>query len=334
MDLQQRIQLMVQLGQYMQNNDHNWQSVKNQATTANSWFTEEFVEIACQNIIHDFLGEDVLKKFVTEYNIPNINTNPKNIGIIMAGNLPLVGFHDFVCAFLSGHFQTIKLSSKDNVLLKHLVQFLYKEEVTVQNYIGFAEILKNCDAYIATGSNNSSRYFEEYFGKYPNIIRKNRTSVAIINGDESVEELENLCKDIALYYGLGCRNITKIYVPLHYNFEPLLQSLQTFEYFIEHHKYKHNYDYHLALLMMSNKFYMTNGSVVLVEYKELFSPVSQLHYEYYSNKEEVISELQENYKESLQCIVGKGFIPFGNAQNPQLNNYADGVDIMEFLLKL
>jgi hypothetical protein len=334
MDVQQRIELMVGLGQYMQENGTEWQAVKANAVLNNSWFTHQFVEIAVKNIVENFLQETALKNWASHYKIPNQNPQPQNVGIVMAGNLPLVGFHDFVCVFISGHIQTIKLSSKDNILLKHLVQYLYSQSVNVQNYISFAETLKNCDAYIATGSNNSSRYFDLYFGKYPNIIRTNRTSVGILNGHETDEELKLLSNDIALYYGLGCRNITKIYVPEQYNFEPLLNALQQFDYFIEHHKYKHNYDYHLALLMMSNKYYMTNGSTVLVEYYELFSPVSQLHYEYYSDINTVINSLTTIHQQQVQCIVGKNFTPFGKAQQPALTNYADGIDTMQFLLQL
>ena len=204
------------------------------------------------------------------------NIEPKNVGVVMAGNIPLVGFHDFLCVFISGHIQTIKLSSKDDVLLKHLVEKMYSWEVTMQNYVSFASMLKGCDAYIATGSNNSAVYFDYYFSKYPSIIRRNRTSVAILTGDETKEELEKLSDDIHVYFGLGCRNVTKIFVPRGYDFVPLLQSFHAYKYFADHHKYKNNYDYNLSIMIMNNRFYMTNESTLLVENDSFFSPISQL----------------------------------------------------------
>jgi len=195
-----------------------------------------------------------------------------------------------------------------------------------------SEMLKNCDAYIATGSNNSSRYFEYYFKNHPSIIRKNRTSVAILEGDENKEELEALADDVYQYFGLGCRNITKIFVPQQYDFVPLLEAFKKYDHLINHHKYKNNYDYNLAVHMLSNHFYMTNGSIILVEETSPFSPISQLNYEYYNNESEVRMKLLLN--ENIQCVAGKHNITFGKAQCPQLTDYADGVDTIEFLLSL
>ncbi|MFY7900242.1 MAG: hypothetical protein ACOVNY_08665 [Chitinophagaceae bacterium] len=211
---------------------------------------------------------------------------------------------------------------------------MYEYNIAIQNCVSFAENLKGCDAYIATGSNNTSRYFEYYFGKYPNIIRKNRTSIAILDGSETENELSLLADDIQLYFGLGCRNVTKLYVPNEYDFVPLLAALKKYHHFFEFHKYKHNYDYQLALLMLSNKFYMTNGSIVLAEEKSFFSPVSQINYEYYQLEEEnsLYQELQNNA--AIQCVVGKKGISFGKAQKPSLQNYADGIDTMQFLTSL
>ncbi|MBC7652075.1 MAG: acyl-CoA reductase, partial [Deinococcales bacterium] len=258
MDLQQRINIMVQLGKYMLSNDEDWLYTKEKAARDNAWFTEEFVNLSVSNIANKFLNEEKLTTWVKKYAVNDIISVPKNVGVVMAGNIPLVGFHDFLCVFISGHQQTIKASSKDEVLIKFLVKKLYEWEITIQNYIGFAENLKKCDAYIATGSNNSSRYFDYYFGKYPNIIRKNRTSVAVVDGTETEEDLDKLSNDIQLYFGLGCRNVTKLYVPENYDFIPLLNVLRKFEHYFLYHKYKHNYDYQLTILMMSNKFYMTN----------------------------------------------------------------------------
>ena len=250
----------------------------------------------------------------------------------MAGNIPLVGFHDFLCAFISGHQQVIKLSEKDDVLLPFIIDTLIQWNAKVVNYIIVADILKNCDAYIATGSNNSSRYFKYYFGKYPSVIRCNKTSVAILTGKETNEELSLLADDVHLYFGLGCRNVTHLHVPVGYDFTGLLNSFRKYEYFNDHSKYKNNYDYNLALLIMDNRLYMTNGTILLVENENIFSAVSQLHYTFYDPADVTISAMKEN--ENIQCLIGEGGIPFGEAQQPGLFDYADGTDIMEFLLGL
>ena len=332
MTLQYRIDLLVELGKYMLGSDEAWLEAKEKASYQNAWFAPEFIELSASNIAKDFLQKGKLIAWAESYGIPEENNHPKNVGVVMAGNIPLVGFHDFLCVFISGHQITIKPSSKDDVLLKHLVTKLYEWEITVQNMVSFAENLKGCDAYIATGSNNSSRYFDYYFGRFPNIIRRNRTSVAVVDGTETKEELELLADDIQLYFGLGCRNITKLLVPKAYDFIPLLDALKKYDHYFLFHKYKHNYDYHLALQMMGNKLYMTNGSVIFSEETSFFSPISQVNYEYYDDKSITMALLNGN--EDVQCVVGHGLVPFGKAQQPSLTDYADGVDTMEFLLKL
>jgi Acyl-CoA reductase (LuxC) len=331
MKLQQRIELLVELGKYLQENNVDWQAAKETAFNRNGWFTPEFSELAAANIAGNFLQPDLLEKWAAHYSLDD-NIGGKNVGIVMAGNIPLVGFHDFLCVFLSGHSQTIKLSSKDDVLLKHLVQQMYSQDVTVQNYIAFADRLKGCDGYIATGSSNTARYFDYYFGKYPSVIRRNRTSAAILDGTETSEELDRLADDVCLYFGLGCRNVTKLVVPEGYDFVPLLKAFDRFLYFADHFKYKNNYDYHLTIQIMNNRFYMTNGAVLLTEDPGLFSPISQLHYSFYTDKKAAAEELLQN--SDLQCLTGKGFTPFGQAQKPALTNYADGVDTLQFLLGL
>jgi hypothetical protein len=332
MDLQQRINLMVQLGKYMLSNDEEWLDIKNKAARDNAWFTEDFLNLSVSNIANQFLQEEKLENWAKNYLVNDTVSIPKNVGIVMAGNIPLVGFHDFLCVFISGHQQTIKASSKDEVLIKFLVKKLYEWEITVQNDVGFAENLKNCDAYIATGSNNSSRYFDYYFGKYPHIIRRNRTSVAVLDGTESEEDLNKLSDDIQLYFGLGCRNVTKLYVPKNYVFIPLLHALRKFDHYFLYHKYKHNYDYQLAILMMGNKFYMTNETVVFAENESIFSPVSQVNYEFYDDSIALSEKLLLN--KDIQCIVGKEFTAFGTAQQPSLTDYADGIDTMAFLASI
>lgn len=332
MILQERIELLEKLGQYLITNNDEWQSIKERAQRENPWFTPEFIDVAAKNIAEQFLNKTKLQSWMAEYDFRQELENPKKIGVVMAGNIPLVGFHDFLCVFITGHQILIKTSSKDDILIKHLVQKLINWKNELITKIEFAETLKNCDAYIATGSNNSGRLFEYYFGKYPNIIRKNRTSVAVLKGDETSEELSKLAQDIQLYYGLGCRNITKLFVPKDYNFVPLLDVLKEYDYYLENHKYKHNYDYHLALLIMGNKYYMNNGSIVFTENESLFSPISQVHYEFYDDSNTVLQQLKNT--EQVQCIEGKYGIDFGQAQQPQLMDYADGVDTIQFLLKL
>ena len=332
MILQERIDLLAQLGKYILNNTEEWVDVKERASRQNPWFVPEFIELSSNNIATQFLQEDKLLQWVSAYNLPTENTNIKNVGVVMAGNIPLVGFHDFLCVFITGHQITIKASSKDDILIKHLIKQLYQWEVTVQNLVSFSENLKGCDVYIATGSNNSSRYFEYYFGKYPSIIRRNRTSVAILNGEENIQELQLLADDIQQYFGLGCRNITKLYVPKEYDFIPLLEALKKYDYYFDFHKYKHNYDYNLAILIMGNKLYMNNGSILFVEDKSLFSPISQINYEYYDDIGELENTLKKNT--DVQCIVGVNNITLGDAQKPNLSDYADGVDTIQFMKEL
>jgi hypothetical protein len=332
MNLKERIKLLVTLGDYLLSNDEKWQEIKDNAERENAWFTKVFIDKAIKNVAEQFLAEDLLKEWAADYKVKDHPISEKNIGIVMAGNIPLVGFHDFLCAFISGNRQTIKASSKDSILIKHIVEKLIEWDEEVKDYVCFEENLKGCDAYIATGSNNSGRYFDYYFGKYPNIIRKNRTSVAVLNGNENEENLAELSDDIQMYFGLGCRNVTKLYVPNGYDFTPLLEALKKYDFYFEFHKYKHNYDYQLAILMMAHKFYMTNGSTILTENESIFSPVSQVNYEFYVDEKTLEEQIKVN--ESIQCIIGKGFIDFGKAQQPSLTDYADGIDTMKFIMEL
>ena len=330
MNLQMRIDLVTQLGQYILSDSPEWLETKQRVSLINPWFTSEFIDIAAGNLAKHFLDKKKLESWTSAYKIETVA--PKKIGIVMAGNIPLVGFHDFLCVFISGHKAIIKPSSKDEVLIKHLAQKLIDWDKRSNEMIVFQEMLKDCDAYIATGSNNSARYFEYYFKKYPHIIRRNRTSVAILDGNETAKELEELADDVHLYFGMGCRNVTKIYVPKDYDFIPLLSAFKKYDHFKDHHKYRNNYDYNLALHILNGKFYMANESIILLENPSVFSPISQLNYEFYTDKNTVIVSLRS--MEDLQCTVGHGHIPFGQAQLPSLTDYADGIDTVNFLIKL
>lgn len=332
LNLQQRVQILGHLQKYMLSEDAGWINTKSAAAENNPWFIPAFVNHAVQNIASRFLDSAELETWAASYLIDQVNTVAADIGITMAGNIPLAGFHDFLCVFVSGHKQTIRSSSKDQILLKHIVDKMTTWDAGVAEHIRFADMLKGCHAYIATGSGNTAKYFVYYFRKCPHIIRKNRTSVAILTGDEESEDLERLADDVHLYFGLGCRNVTKIFVPVGFDFLPLLDAFKKkYDWVIENHKYKHNYDYQLALQIMNRKFYMTNGSIILSESESLFSPVSQLNYQFYSSLDEVYAGMNPD---DVQCIAGVGKTPLGTAQSPSLTDYADGVDTMNFLTKI
>lgn len=332
MKLPYRINLLSGLGNYMLSGEPGWQEAKSKASRENGWFTPEFIDIAVQNIVSRFLQKNILEEWTSQLPDDLPEEKVKTVGIVMAGNIPLVGFHDFLSVFACGHKAIIKLSARDKELIKHLVEKLIEWEPLLEGYIRFEEMLKGCDAYIATGSNNSSRYFDYYFGKYPHIIRKNRTSVAILTGNETAEELDLLSDDVFQYFGLGCRNVTKLYVPEAYDFIPLLEAFKKYNHLADHHKFKNNYDYNLALHILNKKFYMTNGSILLVESPSVFSPISQLNYEYYKNADDLMKALADSGE--IQCITGKGYIPFGSAQCPAITDYADGADTLAFLKNL
>lgn len=323
---------MVDLGKYMQNQTPEWLSAKQMAFHKNIWFTPENIDLACKSIADNYLQADKLEKWAAQYELPENISRPITVGVVMAGNIPLVGFHDFLCVFISGNKQKIKLSSKDDVLLPFLINEMQKTYPLLGEYVSFAENLKGCDAYIATGSNNAGRYFDYYFGKYPSIIRRNRTSVAVLDGSENRPELELLAEDIHTYFGLGCRNITMLYVPENYDFIPLIEVLKKYDSLLDYHKYKNNYDYQLAILLLNKKFYMSGGGLLLEENPVIFSPISTIHYQYYTDRSTLEKELQSS--EDVQAIVGKDYIGFGQAQHPSLTDYADGIDTMDFLKNL
>jgi len=320
---------MFRLGEYMRSDAESWQAAKERAAQANSWFTPEFIDLAANHIAENWLDEKQLSEWIARY--PQ-SAAVKELGLVMAGNIPLVGFHDFLCGFLSGHRMALKLSSKDSVLIRHLAAKLEEWDPAVAERIAIREMLQGCDAYIATGSNNSARYFEQYFAKYPHIIRKNRTSAAVLTGKESPEDLQELAKDVFLYFGLGCRNVTQLCVPEGYDFTKLLDAFGIYADMIQHHRYKNNYDYHLAIFLLNKVPYLTNESVILVENELPFSAPAVVHYRYYKEREAMIKELEAN--DEIQCIVAEGKTGFGKAQWPGLGDFADGVDTMAFLAGL
>ncbi len=301
----------------------------------NGWFTEENILYSFQNW-SNLLNSNELIKWVSSYNLNSIS--PKKIGVIMAGNIPLVGFHDFLSVLISGHHILIKQSSSDQHFLPLIAKYLEKIEPEFKGKIIFSkEKLGKFDAIIATGSNNTARYFEYYFGKYPNIIRQNRNSVAIISGNESKTELKELGEDIFRYFGLGCRSVAKIFVPKNYDFDNLFKAIFPYNNIINYKKYQNNYDYNKAVYLMSQFKLIENGFLILKEDTSYTSPIASLFYEYYDNLNDLKSKL-EIEKDQIQCIVGNqdidGIIPFGETQKPELFDFADGVDTLKFLQKL
>lgn len=331
MNLRTRINLLARLGNYLQEQPASYKEAQLRAWAENKWFTPEYISLAGRSIAQGMLTQKVLEEISQRYQIPDVQSNPKTIGLVMAGNIPFVGLQDLIAVLLTGHRLKIKPSSKDTFLIKHLLNMLTDSAPEVADWISIQDMLKDCDAYIATGSDNSARYFEYYFNRFPHIIRKNRTSIAILDGTETPEELDRLADDIQLYFGLGCRNVTQIWVPKTFDFLPLLNTLRKYDHYRDHDKYKNNFDYQLTIAIMNNKFYMSNDSIVLLENDSPFSPISQLHYQFYEHPEEILNNID---KDKIQCIVGKKHLPFGQAQMPGLTDFPDGVDTLDFLKSL
>jgi hypothetical protein len=298
----------------------------------NPWFTPENVRKALKSIACQ-LTEDSLVKWSSFYPLLKEREAGITVGIIMAGNIPLVGFHDFLSVLLTGNGLVAKTSSRDPELIKFISDILISLDPSFGNLIKFTDgKLSGFDAVIATGSNNSSRYFEYYFGKYPNIIRKNRNSIAIIDGSESAADLENLGNDIFTYFGLGCRNISKIYIPSGYDINSLKERWGEYSAITGHVKYANNYDYNKAVYLVNRDTFTDFGYLLLKEDSRISSPVSVLYYEYY-NSYKALKEQLEQLKESIQCTVSKKDVAFGTSQMPQLWDYADDIDTIEFILK-
>jgi hypothetical protein len=295
----------------------------------NGWFTEEAVRESLLNL-GVLLTKDKLKNWLSNYY--SVET-PKRVGLIMAGNIPLVGFHDFLSVLMSGNIAVVKLSSDDNRLLPVLTEMLFQLQPELEERIFIVPQIKNIDAVIATGSNNSARYFEKYFGHLPNVIRKNRTSVAVLNGDETEEDLKELGKDLFTYFGLGCRNVSHLMIPQDFDLDRLFGAIVEYGDLINHHKYANNYDYYKAIYLLNREAFLENGFVLTKETAALFAPISVINYQRYNTKSEVVDFLGE-HREEIQAVVGSDFLPFGKAQSPGLTDYADGIDTMEFLAKL
>ena len=304
-----------------------------QARNKNAWFVNSNSINALKEICNILEINNLNKLFKANIELNNERGEPKIIGIVMAGNIPAVGFHDLLCVLVSGHKAKVRLSSDDSILIPSLTSILFEMYPEFQNMVEYVTQLSGMDAVIATGSNNTARYFDYYFGKYPCLIRKNRNSVAVLNGKESDEELKKLGHDIFDYFGLGCRNVSKVYVPEGYSFNPFFEAIESYSSLMEHNKYMNNYDYHRALFLLDGIPFLTNNFLIVRENEAYPTPVSVLHYEYFSSVEDLEKKLDGD-KELIQCRVGANGLPFGSAQQPDILDYADGVDTMQWLLTL
>lgn len=300
--------------------------------TQNAWFTPEYIKAALAEWGQQLQAE-LLSRFMQAYPLKE-EGSAKTVGLVTAGNLPLVGFHDYMCVLLSGHKAMIKLSSDDNVLLPLLHKILSQLSPAMAPAATFTQdTLKGIEAVIATGSNNSARYFDYYFGKYPHIIRHNRHSVAVLDGSETESELQALAHDILQYFGRGCRSVSQLYLPQGYPLNNILDAMQHYHWLQRHSKYMNNYEYNKAIYLVNKIAHLDNGFVLLTENDSLSSPIAVLHYSYYHTAKDLEQTLKQQAPQ-LQCTVGHNFIPFGQAQQPALHDFADGVDTLKFLVSL
>lgn len=343
MKLQERLDLLAELGHFLRTGgDEEMENAIHQSSVENQWFTENNIRGALKAIADQMLDRDLLAEWAAQYPMADPGYPEKTVALIMAGNIPLVGFHDWLCVFIAGQEAKVKLSDKDKRLLPVLVKKMRAwrhDSSAYTTFLSEGDLLKNFDAVIATGSNNTARYFEQYFGKYPHIIRRNRNSIAVLDGKETVPELYALGRDIFSYFGLGCRNVSKLYVPQGYDFNLLLETLHEYREIILHNKYKNNFDYNFTLFIINKIQHLNNGCLLLKEDAALQARIASVHYEYYNDLQQLNTQLAEK-RNDLQCVVGHvtlqsvPVLPFGKTQEPGLSDYADGVDIMAFLSAL
>ncbi|WP_299464769.1 acyl-CoA reductase [uncultured Microscilla sp.] len=341
MDIAQKINVFVQLGDSINKfSEEQKRALGQMIKLKNEWFTRENLDLTLQGL-QQYLNRENLEKWLGKY--PSLfakeAATPKKVGIVMAGNIPAVGFHDLLSVVMSGHILHAKLSSKDQVLMQELIRMLIEIAPELKEQIVITEKLKGIEALIATGSDNSARYFEAYFGHLPHIIRKNRSSVAVLDGKETEAELGLLSNDIFQYFGLGCRNVSKLFVPQEYKFDPFFEAIHPWgETLLMHSKYCNNYEYYRALFLMKKMFVLDNNFLILAEYDSMDSPVGVMFFERYTDEAELKQKLAQ-HQDKIQVVVSKpglvhNSVGFGNAQTPHLWDYADGVDTMAFLTRL
>jgi len=337
MNFEKRLQAFVELGLELSNiNDQEINEISTVAKSKNGWFDEKEIKRSIEGLIK-ILDADQLKKWSNQYNFDN--QNPKKVGVIMAGNIPFVGFHDLLCVLLAGHHLMAKLSSQDSILMKYIVDKLLESAPNFN--VSFPGKLTGMEAVIATGSDNSARYFDYYFKNIPNLIRKNRTSVAVLSGKETQKDFIKLGEDIFSYYGLGCRNVSKVLYPKGFDLTKMLDGFESYSHVANHHKYRNNYDYNKSIYLVNRVAHLDSGYLLLNENKSMVSPISVLYTEEYEDIADCERILIEN-ESKIQCIVSdmnfnnhrENQVSFGNAQYPQVSDYADQVDTMSFLSSL
>ncbi len=336
MNLNQRIETFSELGDYIQTLDRRQLNpITTAANNQNAWFSGQSVQTALKSLV-EILNRDNLEKWAEKYNIET--SRSKQVGIIMAGNIPLVGFHDLLCALISGHVAQVKLSSQDSSLFSFIIDRLGRIQPEMSGNIKVVSEIPSIDAVIATGSDNTSRYFEYNFRDIPALIRKNRTSCAVLTGSETEQQLTSLGDDIFLYFGLGCRNVSKIYVPAGYDFNPLIDCMEGFREVVHHRKYVNNYNYQKAIYRVTAQYHLDTGFVLIKPEEELVAPIAVVFSQEYENQKDLKSKLKSDWNR-IQCIVAsqglvEGSVAFGRAQFPHLWDYADGMDTMKFLQEL
>ena len=334
-----RILALVNLGLHIKNysyNDPKYSKLDNcieKSIILNKWFTRESITNALKSWAYTLESKNI-EKWLSKYQY--IGNKPRVIGLILAGNIPMVGFHDIICVWVTGNNALVKCASKDEVLLPYMTDFL-DNEIMGSSFNYVTKINLAFDAIIATGSNNSARYFEYYFNAYPNLLRKNRNGIAILDGNETEDDLFGLGNDILHYFGLGCRNVAKVFLPKGYDLNKIFKGLYKHKEIIHHNKYLNNYDYNKAILLMNKKPFLDNGFFLLKEDIEISTPIGCLNYQYYENTKEVMKEIEKK-SNLIQCIVTnlkvENAIPFGKSQQPTLWDYADGIDTINFLQNL
>lgn len=332
LSLEERINAFASLGEKLrQLPEEEFEALASRVANENPWFTPGNVRLALEAVT-GWLNHEQLAAWASAY---PASKESKTIALVMAGNIPLAGFHDFLCVIISCNRALIKLSSKDTVLFRFLLDLLLKASPSlVNNVVLSGSVIKGFDGAIATGSDNSSRYFKYYFGRYPCIIRKNRSSVAVLTGQESPAELTALGLDVFSYFGLGCRNVSKIFAPGGFSFDTLMEAWAPWSIVLQHHKYANNYDYQKSILLVNRTPHLDNGFLLLREEPDaIVSPIATIYYSMYNNESSLLDALMRD-KDKIQCIVGKDYIPFGKAQYPELTDYADNVDTMKFLSEL
>ncbi|MEO8795022.1 MAG: acyl-CoA reductase [Daejeonella sp.] len=331
-----KIEALARLGEFLKNPDEELIGLIESAKHYNAWFTTESARKAIDGIA-SMLNKNDLEKWLA--NQPdNEEHSLKTVGLVLAGNIPLVGFHDILCVLVAGKKALIKLSSQDNKLIPYILNKLFEIEPAFAKQVEYIERLVQFDAVIATGSNNTSRYFEYYFKHVPHIIRKNRNSVAVLSGSESSEDLSKLGNDIFDYFGLGCRNVSKLYVPQDYNFKHFFESIEHFKPIADHHKYINNYDYNKSIYLVNQDEHLDNGFLLLKKDSRMASPLAVLYFEYYADRQELSESLNE-ISDQIQCVVSadslnSSYVSFGESQQPKLWDYADGVNTIDFLNKI